>query len=174
MHQARDVRQLHRAVNRGMGGEDLLDQGRAGPRHAHNEDRIGTRATHAAPRLEEFPRADLLLALHGLNQGLRVAVQLRFLESVAARVERKRFLVVAPVLERLGERVTQMVAVGCAGAGLALGDAHRRHVGISQLVAARVGKREAGHRISSGGTQRLAEIAGGLLVFTSTPVQIAH
>ena len=53
---ADDVRQFHRAFDRRMARQDLLDQRRPRTRQPHDEDRVGRRAPHAAARRKELGR----------------------------------------------------------------------------------------------------------------------
>ena len=53
LHQLLDVRQLERAVDQAVRGEDLFDECGARPRHADHEDRVGSRAAPAGPLAEE-------------------------------------------------------------------------------------------------------------------------
>ena len=51
---AAQSRQLAGAVNHGVAGQDLLDQGAAGARHAQNEDRRGRGIAHVGQAPEEL------------------------------------------------------------------------------------------------------------------------
>src|ERR1700722_6318155 len=74
VHQTRQVRELTRAINLGVRGQDLLDEGGTRTWHADDKDRIRSRAAKAAPRGEELGRAHLRLALHGADREVRPRV----------------------------------------------------------------------------------------------------
>jgi hypothetical protein len=75
MRGGNDVRQLHRAVDLRVRGEDLLEQCRAGPRQPDDENGIPIVTTNTGFFLEQFPGTGFYLALHGERQSLRVVTQ---------------------------------------------------------------------------------------------------
>ncbi len=59
-----EVRQLHRALHRGMARQDLLEQRRAGARHAEDEDGVWRVGPVSTPLLEELSGEDLTAAAY--------------------------------------------------------------------------------------------------------------
>ena len=104
VHQAGNVRELESAVDPGVGGEDLLEQGRAGTRHTYNKDGIRERASHTRARSKKFTGAHQRLTPHGLNEGLRVDGNFRAFECIAARVVCEGLRILRAFLQRLAER----------------------------------------------------------------------
>ena len=69
-------------------------------------------APDALPRGEELPRAHRRLQAGVALQRLGPVAAFGFLQRVAALVKSEGLRVLAPVLERLAERETQMIPVG--------------------------------------------------------------
>src|ERR1700674_4008957 len=98
-----------------MRGEDLLEQRRAGARHAEDEDRFAAGGAVAGPLEEELARADPFLVRGVLFQQLRPVAALNALQRIAARVEAEGYVVDLAVLVGFAEREAQVVAVDRGG-----------------------------------------------------------
>ena len=85
-HEPRDVRQLEGPFHLRMRGQDLLEEGRAGPRQTDNENRLIGRAAVIAPCREEIGRADLFLQTRVALERLDPEAGFRLLQRVAALV----------------------------------------------------------------------------------------
>ena len=127
-----------------MGGQDLLDQGRARARQAENEDRVRRSIAGAGLCGEEVRRADLLLGselgLHALGGVARLGA----LEPIALLIEGKAFGDLAAVFQRLAEGEAEMHPV--VQPDLGRGDAgfHLRDLGFAETVGLQVGQRIPG------------------------------
>ena len=100
----RQLRQLHRALDQGVARQDLLEQRRAGPRQADDEDWVGGLGAGTGALGEELARAHLHALLDVGGRGLRIVGMELQAQRVAACIVRERLLVQRPVLERLAER----------------------------------------------------------------------
>src|SRR5437763_12333747 len=139
LNHARNVRELHRALDLRVRGEDLLDEGRPGARQPDDEDRIRPLAPPACAGGEEFAGSEACLQAEIALHGAEIEAALGFLERVAALVVTEGFLVFAPVLERLAERETEVVPIdefrGVGGLDLP----HARELLVREAVGLEVG-----------------------------------
>src|SRR6185437_978988 len=138
------VRQLLRALDLRVRGEDLLEQRRARARQPDDEYRIRTRAAPALAGGEELSRAhpDLLAGV-ALDE-LRAVTALGTLQLVAELVGLEGCGELAPVLQPLAERKAQVIAVVECGAGSFLGAAHARQLLVGKTVGLEVGEAPVG------------------------------
>ena len=80
---ARHVGEFHRSFDRGMAGEDLLDQRRPRAGHAEDEDRVAAGASLAAARGEEFGRERPRRRRHKVREAGRLGIEQFAVEAVA-------------------------------------------------------------------------------------------
>jgi hypothetical protein len=106
-----DLRQLHGAFDRGVAGQDLLEQGGTGARQADDEDRIGRVGAEARAPLEERAGITALDPRHPRRSVLGAVRQGGAAQFVAMPVMLERDLVFALVLQRLADREFQVLAV---------------------------------------------------------------
>src|SRR5690606_3643672 len=99
-----DVRQLRRALDQAVTREDLLEQGRAGPRQSHDEYRVRRGTAHALARPEKLLVEQLYLPRGVEDVLFRVEAVMAPANGVALPVVLERFVVLAPVLQCLAER----------------------------------------------------------------------
>src|SRR5207302_8778372 len=144
LNHARNVRELHRALDLRVRGEDLLDEGRPGARQPDDEDRIRPLAAAARAGGEEFAGAEARLQAETPLHGAEIEAALGFLERVAPLVVAEGFLVFAAVLERLAERETEVVPIdelrGVGGLDLA----HARELLVREAVGLQVSEAPVG------------------------------
>ena len=108
MGERQDIRQLKRAIDLGMGRQNLLEQGRSCARQAEDEDRIGSGKTGAFVLGEQFGSAEFTLLGEFFAHRRSAVAGLGALEVVALLVKGKGAFVLLAVLECLSEREAQM------------------------------------------------------------------
>ena len=124
-----EIRQLHRALDGRVAGEDLLKQRRAGSRQADDEDRVRCRAAEAAARREEIRAQYAPRVRQARRVVVGVVADVLAAQPVTFGVMRERVLVLSRVLERLGEREMEMEAVVRRKLRALERAAHRGHFG---------------------------------------------
>ncbi len=142
--EALDIRQFMGALDLGMRGQDLLDQGRARSRQAENEDGIGIGYAPAPPRREKGVGAgrDLLRRI-GFD-GFGAITAFRFFQAVAAFVEGPGRGEVAAVLIGLAQRETEMIAVDEVGGRRRFLAVHDVHFRVGKAVHLQIGQAPIG------------------------------
>ncbi len=140
-----------RAFDRGMGCQDLLDQGRTGARQAHDEDRIRVRGATVPVARKQLRGADGDLQAGVALEQLRLVLALGALERVAARVVFERLLILLPVLECLAQRKAQVAAIDGRRGWRGLGGAHRTDFLLGEAVGLQV--REAPVSVAEAGAR---------------------
>jgi hypothetical protein len=93
-----DLGQLHGAFHLGVAGEDLLDQGRARTRQAHDKDRIGVCGALPFARREKFSGEQRLRSFDARGHFLGVVVDLAAPDLCARGVVFERLAPAAGVL----------------------------------------------------------------------------
>ena len=91
-----------------MARENLLDEGRAGTRHADHEDRLGRAMTATAHALHELGREGRSQCGEEARSRQLVINDVRALQRVAGREMAERFLMAVEVRASLIERETQV------------------------------------------------------------------
>ena len=91
-----------------MARENLLDEGRAGTRHADHEDRLGRAMTATALALHELGRERRFQSGEEARSRQLVINDVRALQRVAGREMAERFLMAVEVRASLIERETQV------------------------------------------------------------------
>jgi hypothetical protein len=164
-----DLGQFHRALDQRVAGQDLFDQGRAGARHAHDEDRVRRGRAETGTLMEEFRGIDFRGALQAGAGGVGRIRHPRQAQRVARAVMLEGGRVLVAVFQRLAQREVQVQAVlGVQVAALQL-RAHPGDVGIVEAEGLEVGQAPPGiaeARFERGaapvGGDRALRVAGGL------------
>src|SRR5262249_22291723 len=107
MGHGRETRQFARALDRGVAGENLFDQRRAGTRQTENEDRTRRLAALALVALEEGTRILRLDASYDFAVLVGIVGKVDAAQGIRPGITFERFLEFALVLERLAERKVQ-------------------------------------------------------------------
>ena len=168
-HDALDIRQLLGALDLGMRGQDLFEQGGARPGQAEDEDRVRARIAPVGALVEESAGADLaLLARIGLEQ-LGAIAAFRALQRVAALVVEPGLGCLAAILQRFAERETHVVAVGQGDGGRRFLGAHALDLVLLEPIGLEIGQAPIGvaevgprRRRRAIGLDRLRNLADGL------------
>src|ERR1700722_12270245 len=94
-----------------MTGENLYDQGGAGTRQSHDEDRIRRRAACAFAFAENLRREERLRASQMIAGCLRIEGDPSFAQGIAFLVVPERLGKITFVFQRFAEREVQMPAI---------------------------------------------------------------
>ena len=125
-----DIGQLHRALDRRVAGENLLEQCRTGARHSHDEDRICSSAPGAAALAEKFRGIGIARTLQTQARVLRAVRDHFQSQRITGGVVRERWRVLGAVFERLAQRELDTDAVFLLEIGAGECVAHRFEVRI--------------------------------------------
>ena len=116
--QGDELGQLGRPLDRRVAGEDLLEQRRARPRHADDEDRVRRRTAAARARIEELAGEDGFQLLDALRVQVGVVAVARAVQRIAFCIVLEGLRVVARVLVRLAKGEVQVHAVRLVDRGV--------------------------------------------------------